>query len=92
MFDRARSRPQPPLEVRARTPTEGPLLPAVAALRWNTTIRAVRARLQAAGQPTMVIIVAAMRKIIHLAARYSNQERRTNRHAPTLHFQLGLSV
>jgi transposase len=41
--------------------------PAVAALRWNPTIRAVRVRLQAAGKPTMVIIGAAMRKLIHLA-------------------------
>lgn len=41
--------------------------PAVSALRWNPTIRAVRARLQAAGKPTMVIIGAAMRKLIHLA-------------------------
>jgi len=42
-------------------------LPAVAALRCNPTIRAVRARLQAAGKPPMVIIGAAMRKLIHLA-------------------------
>ena len=42
-------------------------LPAVAALRWNPTIRAVRTRLQAAGKPPMVIIGAAMRKLIHLA-------------------------
>lgn len=41
--------------------------PAVAALRWNPTIRAVRARLHAAGKPPMVIIGAAMRKLIHLA-------------------------
>jgi transposase len=41
--------------------------PAVTALRWNPTIRAVRARLQAAGKPPMVIIGAAMRKLIHLA-------------------------
>ena len=41
--------------------------PAVAALRWNPTIRAVRERLHAAGKPTMVIIGAAMRKLIHLA-------------------------
>ena len=41
--------------------------PAVTALRWNPTIRAVRARLHAAGKPTMVIIGAAMRKLIHLA-------------------------
>ena len=42
-------------------------LPAVAALRWNPTIRAVRARLHAAGKPPMVILGAAMRKLIHLA-------------------------
>ena len=42
-------------------------VPAVTALRWNPTIRAVRARLHAAGQPTMVIIGAAMRKLIPLA-------------------------
>lgn len=41
--------------------------PAVAALRYNPTIRAVRERLRAAGKPTMVIIGAAMRKLIHLA-------------------------
>ena len=41
--------------------------PAVAALRYNPTIRAVRDRLRAAGKPTMVIIGAAMRKLIHLA-------------------------
>jgi transposase len=41
--------------------------PAVAALRWNPTIRAVRVRLAAAGKPTMVIVGAAMRKLIHLA-------------------------
>jgi transposase len=41
--------------------------PAVAALRWNPTIRAVRARLHAAGKPPMVIVGAAMRKLIHLA-------------------------
>ena len=41
--------------------------PAVTALRCNPTIRAVRARLHAAGKPTMVIIGAAMRKLIHLA-------------------------
>lgn len=41
--------------------------PAVAALRWNPTIRAVRVRLAAAGKPPMVIIGAAMRKLIHIA-------------------------
>jgi transposase len=42
-------------------------LPAVTALRWNPTIRALRTRLHAAGKPPMVIIGAAMRKLIHLA-------------------------
>jgi transposase len=41
--------------------------PAITALRWNPTIRAVRIRLHAAGKPPMVIIGAAMRKLIHLA-------------------------
>jgi transposase len=41
--------------------------PAVTALRCNPTIRAVRARLRAAGKSPMVIIGAAMRKLIHLA-------------------------
>lgn len=41
--------------------------PAVAALRWNPTIRAIRVRLAAAGKPPMVIIGAAMRKLIHIA-------------------------
>jgi transposase len=41
--------------------------PALTALQWNPTIRAVRARLQAAGKPKMVIVGAAMRKLIHVA-------------------------
>ena len=41
--------------------------PALTALRWNPTIREVRARLHAAGKPPMVIVGAAMRKLIHLA-------------------------
>jgi transposase len=41
--------------------------PAIAALRFNPTIKAIRTRLHAAGKPTMVIIGAAMRKLIHLA-------------------------
>jgi transposase len=41
--------------------------PAVTALRWNPTVRAVRVRLQAAGKQPMVIVGAAMRKLIHLA-------------------------
>ena len=41
--------------------------PAVTALRWNPTIRQVRARLASKGKPKMVIIGAVMRKLIHLA-------------------------
>ncbi len=41
--------------------------PAVAALRCNPTIQAMRARLRAAGKTPMVIVGAAMRKLIHLA-------------------------
>lgn len=41
--------------------------PALAALRFNPTLRALETRLRAAGKPTMVIVGAAMRKLIHLA-------------------------
>ena len=41
--------------------------PAITALRCNPTIRAVQRRLHTAGKPKMVIIGAAMRKLIHLA-------------------------
>lgn len=41
--------------------------PALAALRFNPTIRSLRTRLAAAGKPPMVIVGAAMRKLIHLA-------------------------
>ncbi len=41
--------------------------PAVTAVRWNPTLKAVSARLAAAGKPKMVIIGAVMRKLIHLA-------------------------
>ena len=41
--------------------------PALAALRFNPTLRAMQARLRAAGKPKMVIVGAAMRKLIHLA-------------------------
>lgn len=41
--------------------------PAVTALRANPTMRALKDRLTAAGKPKMVIIGAAMRKLIHLA-------------------------
>jgi transposase len=41
--------------------------PAITALRWNPTIRALRLRLHAAGKHPMAIVGAAMRKLIHLA-------------------------
>jgi transposase len=41
--------------------------PALAALRFNPTLRQLQARLRAAGKPPLVIIGAAMRKLIHLA-------------------------
>ena len=41
--------------------------PALAALRFNPTLRALQTRMRAAGKPKMVIIGAAMRKLIHLA-------------------------
>lgn len=41
--------------------------PALAALRFNPTIRALGARLRDRGKPPMVIVGAAMRKLIHIA-------------------------
>jgi len=41
--------------------------PALTALRHNPTIQAIQQRLRAAGKPPMVVIGAAMRKLIHLA-------------------------
>jgi transposase len=41
--------------------------PALTALRCNPTIRASAARLRAAGKPKMVVVGAAMRRLIHLA-------------------------
>jgi transposase len=41
--------------------------PALTALRWNPTVRDLRARLRATGKANMVIVGAAMRKLIHLA-------------------------
>jgi transposase len=41
--------------------------PAHTALRFNPTLQALRRRLHAAGKPPMVIVGAAMRKLIHLA-------------------------
>jgi len=41
--------------------------PALTALRCNPAIRAMAARLRAVGKPNMVIVGAAMRKLIHVA-------------------------
>ena len=41
--------------------------PALAALRVNPTLQPLRARLRAAGKAPMVIVGAAMRKLIHIA-------------------------
>ena len=41
--------------------------PALTALRCNPTVREMRTRLRAAGKANMVIVGAAMRKLIHLA-------------------------
>lgn len=41
--------------------------PALTALRVNPTLQPLRQRLRAAGKPAMVIVGAAMRKLIHLA-------------------------
>jgi transposase len=41
--------------------------PALTALRFNPTLQALQTRLRAAGKPKMVIVGAAMRKLIHLA-------------------------
>jgi transposase len=42
-------------------------LPAVSSLRWNPAIQALRARMTAAGKAKMVIVGAAMRKLLQLA-------------------------
>jgi len=41
--------------------------PALTALRCNPALQALRSRLRAAGKPPMVIVGAAMRKLVHLA-------------------------
>jgi len=41
--------------------------PAMTALRWNPLIRALGLRLSAQGKPKMLILGAAMRKLLHLA-------------------------
>src|SRR5918994_926702 len=46
---------------------KGLYFPAIAAIRFNPSLQPLARRLQAAGKPPMLIIGAAMRKIIHLA-------------------------
>jgi len=41
--------------------------PAIVAMRHNPTLRAFAGRLREAGKPTMVIIAALMRKLLHIA-------------------------
>lgn len=41
--------------------------PAIAAVRFNPLVRALSDRLRAAGKPKMLVIGAAMRKLVHLA-------------------------
>lgn len=41
--------------------------PAMTALRWNPLIKALGLRLSAQGKPKMLILGAAMRKLLHLA-------------------------
>ena len=41
-------------------------MPAMVALRYNPIIKRMNARLTAAGKPKMLIIGAAMRKLVHL--------------------------
>lgn len=41
--------------------------PAIAALRWNPLLQPMAVRLRAAGKPPMLIIGAAMRRLVHIA-------------------------
>jgi transposase len=41
-------------------------MPALAAYRWNPVIQALRQRLLAKGKPKMVVVGAAMRKLLHI--------------------------
>lgn len=49
--------------------------PAIAALRFNPSLQALAQRLRAAGKPAMLIIGAAMRKLIHLAFGVLNSQK-----------------
>ncbi|MFB9992088.1 hypothetical protein ACFFLM_08960 [Deinococcus oregonensis] len=40
--------------------------PAISAMRWNPIVKAFCLGLQAKGKPKMVIVGAAMRKLLHL--------------------------
>ena len=46
---------------------KGLYFPAIAAIRFNPSLQALASRLRGAGKPPMLIIGAAMRKLIHLA-------------------------
>lgn len=41
--------------------------PAITAMRYNPPLKAFTARLRAAGKPTMVVVAAVMRKLLHVA-------------------------
>jgi transposase len=54
-------------KVGANRVRKGLYFPAIAALRWNPTVKIFGERLRAAGKPPMLVIGAAMRKLVHLA-------------------------
>lgn len=52
--------------------------PALSALRWNPLIRAFEARRRERGKAPMAIVVAAMRKLLHLAFGVLRHQRPLN--------------
>ena len=54
---------------------KGLYFPAIAALRWNPTLKVFGDRLRAAGKPSMLVVGAAMRKLVHLAFGVLNSDR-----------------
>ena len=52
---------------RAGRVRKGLYFPAIAAIRFNPSLQPLARRLRGAGKPPMLIIGAAMRKLIHLA-------------------------
>ncbi len=46
---------------------KGLYFPAIAAIRFNPSLQSLARRLRGAGKPPMLIIGAAMRKLIHVA-------------------------